>query len=145
MEFPGHLAQLYIRNPDNTWARVQQVRDIDTSGSSDTIDAGHRDTGSWGAQLPGAKSGELKFDVVLDMKMHRRLRDAFDNSKIETWRIDWNDDSGEVWEIRGGLSQYDASTPYNGVRTANFTVPYAGRPLYLDKYVLQEQEKANEE
>lgn len=139
MEYPGFLAQLYIRTPADTWERVAQVRDIDLKVSADTIDAGHRDTGSWGANLPGSKKGSMDFDVVLDFDMHRRLVQIVDVGSVENWRVDWNDGTGELWEFRGGISDFNPSTPYKDARTAKFTVPFSGRPLYLNKFDLQAQ------
>ena len=139
MEHAGFKAQLYIRTPDDTWERVGQVRDIYLGMSADSIDAGHRDTGSWGASLPGGKKGELKFDIVFDFNMHRRAVQIFDVGSIENWRVDWNDGTGEQWELRGGISQFDVASPYKDARTANITVPFAGRPSYLNKFDMQAQ------
>lgn len=133
VEYPGSLASLYIRNTGNGYDRVAQVRDIKPKISADTIDAGHRDAGSWGANLPGIKKGEVGFDLVYDPSMHDRLFDIFDLATSEIWLLSWNDASGSVWEFRGGVSEFSPTAGYKDAFTADCTVQMQGRPARKKK------------
>lgn len=128
MEYPGSLASLWLRNASDNYERVAQVRDIKPKVTADTIDAGHRDAGSWGANLPGIKKGELSFDLVYDPALHGRLFDIFDIGTSEMWIISWNDATGSVWEFRGGISEFSPTAGYKDALTADCTTQFQGRP-----------------
>ncbi|MCB0107682.1 MAG: hypothetical protein KDE53_17295 [Caldilineaceae bacterium] len=128
MEYAGFIASLYVRNTGNGYDRVAQVRDIKPKITADTIDASHRDSGSWGSKLPGTKSGEMSFDLVYDPGLHDRLFQMFDTSASEIWLLSWNTNDGAVWEFRGGLSEFSPTAGYKDAMTADCTVQMQGRP-----------------
>ena len=128
MEYPGFIASLYVRNTANGFDRIAQVRDIKPKITADTIDAGHRDSGSWGAKLPGTKQGQMTFDLVYDPKLHDRLFDMFDTGTSEIWILSWNTADGSVWEYRGGISEFSPTAGYKEAMTADCTVEFQGRP-----------------
>lgn len=133
MEYAGAIASLYVRNTSNGYDRLAQVRDIKPKISADTIDAGHRDAGSWGANLPGIKKGEVGFDLVYDPALHDRLFNLFDTSATEWWILSWNTADGAVWEFRGGISEFSPTAGYKDAMTADCSVQMQGRPLRKNK------------
>lgn len=133
MEIAGAVGQIYIQNSSSSYDRVAQVRDYSVNLSADSIKAGHRDNFPYSSNLPGLRSGELSFDVVFDFNMHRRLVQIADTNEVVRWRIDWNDGTGEVWELSGGLTDFEVESPYEDVRAASMTIEARGRVIYLNR------------
>lgn len=129
----GKDTLLYVEGPaasDNTgkpnWLLVGGQRNAPLKRQADTLDASHKTSGGWGADIPGKKSWSISYDglQVLNDKGLDVLDAAYTNGLQVHIKIKYRDGTFRTgW---ASVTEFDDDNAHDAVATVSITLSGVG-------------------
>ena len=122
---PGKDTLLYInKGKENSpsWVLVGGQRNTPLSRKANTLDASHKASGGWGANMPGLKSWEIDYSglVVMNDEGLQILDHCFTESKQANVKIEYPDKKYRTgWAF---ITDYNEDNAHDGISTVKVTL-----------------------